>query len=377
MKSKRLKRNLLSLVLLVILSIAAIGCGSKDKGAVGGADKKALSDVAGDYYIDLSDLGMKLTIYLRLTDDGKFIFSNTTDFEVNKSSGVYKTGSDDYIMIYETVNGADKSISDGLTSSFFVDSDGNLDFTHCEKIYYGSASATTTSDSSDAKLKAVRITSDYKAPDTSTAFTAGTYTASVNGVSYAATFYVDDTYLILITDSSNGSWSYYSETGTYGVNVSQLALTPAGGSRAACDVISAQELSLSVPYVSDGLASDRQSLSFKKQDVKEKISSLSGTGTVTGTGESFDVTVTIYSDGSYMSRAGSFMENGVFVPDSSTGSYKIYPDNTETKIRGLNQISTVPSGTMSTDGNKLALQGFRVRNSENLTRYKCDIKNDY
>lgn len=370
---KKVTRKILTLALLVVLSIAAIGCGSGTAGTGGSVDNKALGEVAGDYYIDLSDLGMKLTIYLRLTDDGKFIFSNTTDFKVNKSSGVYKTGSDDFIMIYETVNGADKSISDGLTSNFFVDSDGNLDFTHCEKIYYGSASATTTSDSSDAKLKAVRIPENYKAPDTATEFTTGTYTVNVGDVSYAATFYVDDTYLILVTDNSNGNRSYYSETGTYGVNVSQLALTPTGGDRVSCDVVSAQELNISVPEVNGGLAAERQSLSFKKQDVKEKISSLSGTGTVTGTNESFDVTVTLYSDGSYMSRVGSFMENGIFAPDSSTGSYKIYPDNTETKIRGLNQISTVPAGTMSTEGNKLSLEGFRVRNSDSLTRYKCDV----
>ena len=71
-------------------------------------------------------------------------------------------GANDYVMVYESVNGADKSISDGLTSSFFVDDEGRLDFTHCEKIYYGSASATTTSDSSDAKLLAVKIPEGYE-----------------------------------------------------------------------------------------------------------------------------------------------------------------------------------------------------------------------
>lgn len=76
---------------------------------------------------------MKLVIYLRLTENGTFQFSNTTDFEINKSSGVVQKGANDYVMVYESVNGADKSISDGLTSSFFVDNEGRLDFTHCEK----------------------------------------------------------------------------------------------------------------------------------------------------------------------------------------------------------------------------------------------------
>ena len=117
----------------------------------------------------------------------------------------------------------------------------------------------------------------------------------------------------------------------------------------------------------------RETLTFKKQEVKDVTAKLTGTGTVTGTNESFDVTVLLYSDGSYTSRAGSFTENGVIVPDSKDGTFKIYPDNNETKLRGLNQIATVPAGTLSSESGSLKLEGFRVRNSDNLTRYKCEI----
>ena len=48
---------------------------------------------------------MKLVIYLRLTENGTFQFSNTTDFEINKSSGVVQKGANDYVMVYESVNG--------------------------------------------------------------------------------------------------------------------------------------------------------------------------------------------------------------------------------------------------------------------------------
>lgn len=160
----------------IVVSFAAVlalaGCGSSkttDSSNSSKTDKKAVEAVAGDYYLDLSELGMKLVIYLRLTENGTFQFSNTTDFEIIKAQVSFRKCKD-YVMVYESVNGADKSISDGLTSSFFVDDEGRLDFTHCEKIYYGSASATTTSDSSDAKLLAVKIPEGYEQPDTESAF---------------------------------------------------------------------------------------------------------------------------------------------------------------------------------------------------------------
>ncbi len=321
----------------IVVSFAAVlalaGCGSSkttDSSNSSKTDKKAVEAVAGDYYLDLSELGMKLVIYLRLTENGTFQFSNTTDFEINKSSGVVQKGANDYVMVYESVNGADKSISDGLTSSFFVDDEGRLDFTHCEKIYYGSASATTTSDSSDAKLLAVKIPEGYEQPDTESAFTTGTYTATGADRTYTATFYVDNTYVVTESRTENGEKQYFSETGTYGVNTSQLALTPEGKERISCEVLSDLELQIQV---------------------------LTGVDT----------------DSRYTSRAGSFTENGVIVPDSKDGTFKIYPDNNETKLRGLNQIVTVPAGTLSSESGSLKLEGFRVRNSDNLTRYKCEI----
>lgn len=390
-----------SAIVVSVVSFAAVlalaGCGSSkttDSKNSGKTDKKAVEAVAGDYYLDLSELGMKLVIYLRLTENGTFQFSNTTDFEINKSSGVVQKGANDYVMVYESVNGADKSISDGLTSSFFIDDEGRLDFTHCEKIYYGSASATTTSDSSDAKLLAVKIPEGYEQPDTESAFTTGTYTtytakgtalgemqgtaqsearseATGANRTYTATFYVDNTYVVTESRTENGEKQYFSETGTYGVNTSQLALTPEGKERISCEVLSDLELQI---QVLTGVDTDsRETLTFKKQEVKEVTAKLTGTGTVTGTNESFDVTVLLYSDGSYTSRAGSFTENGVIVPDSKDGTFKIYPDNNETKLRGLNQIATVPAGTLSSESGSLKLEGFRVRNSDNLTRYKCEI----
>ena len=85
------------------------------------------------------------------------------------------------------------------------------------------------------------------------------------------------------------------------------------------------------------------------------------------------MTVTLYSDGTYSSDAGGFVEGGIFVMDSASGSFKIYPDHPETGLRGLNQISTVPSGSFSYQDGRLVLTDFRLRASESLSRVKCGL----
>lgn len=374
---KKLKSKLIMLLVMVVILCTTALAGCKDNNTIkndGKTDEKSVMEIVGDYYIDLSDLGMKLVIYLRLSEDGRFQFSNTTDFEVNKSSGILKKGTNNYMMIYETVGGNDKSISDGLTSSFFVDETGQLDFSGCEKIYYGSASATTVSDETNAKLTASKIPENYKEPNAVSEFEAGTYTAEHEESHYTAVFYADNTYLLIKSNYENGSKKYFSETGIYGVNASQLALTPNGAARIACDIISDSQLELSIPTVADG--NNRENLSFTKQTVKEQVVKLSGEGTVTGSDEKFEAAVSLYSDGSYVSRADGFVENGIFVPDSESGTFKIYPDNMETKIRGLNQVSTVPTGVLMIENGIIRLEDFRIRTSENLTRYKCILIED-
>ena len=87
-----------------------------------------LSELANDYYIDLADFGMKLTIYLRLEENGNFMLSNALDFETNKGSGIFQKADDSYVMVYTSVNGEEKSVSDGITASFTVTEEGTLDF---------------------------------------------------------------------------------------------------------------------------------------------------------------------------------------------------------------------------------------------------------
>lgn len=365
------------LTVMLICSLAA--CGSTEENKT--VDTK---DVANDYYIDLTDLGMKLTIYLRLDGEGNFLFSNTLAFEVNKSSGTFRKSGDTYIMVYDSVNGEAKSVSDGLTSSFVVTEDGSLDFSSCEKIYYGSASADSSSaDNPDAKLIAKVVTDDFEAPDTSSAFQAGTYTTeavTVEGIKYShmITFYEDSSYLHIIRYKQDGKLMFDSETGTYGVSTTQLALSPTDveedsmASRVECEIVDGSNLKLSV-YASAG-AGERTVLEFAKAQSVPMLGFYDGTGVVTGSEETFAVTIMLYEDGSYEAVTDGFTEKGILVLDSADGYVKQYPDHPETAVRGLKQVETVPAGSIDYEETMIVLEDLRIRISESLTRYKCIVK---
>lgn len=156
---QKLKKGMMYLLMLSLL-VGLTACGGNQKDT---ASKEEMSEVAGDYYLDLSELGMNLTIYLRLEKDGRFQFSNTLDFEVDKSSGTFTETETGYMMVFESVNGEEKSVSDGITSSFFVTEEGALDFSGCDKVPYGSANIITVSSEDETiRLMANPVTEDDK-----------------------------------------------------------------------------------------------------------------------------------------------------------------------------------------------------------------------
>ena len=381
MKKLIKKGILLLLALCLTLGLAACGGDSStdNKTTTGTASGGNTAEVAGDYYLDLTDLGMKLTVFLRLNGDGTFIFSNTLDFEVDKSSGTYQEADGQYIMVFTSVNGEEKSISDGLTSSFVVMENGNLDFSVGGAVPYGSANINTTSaDDASIFLKGCVVTEDYEAPNAESAFSIGSYQAASveqDGVTYqhTITFYEDNTYLHFVVYEANGSKMFASEIGSYGVSTTQLALEPEGMetegmSRVESEIVDASNLKVSVNAYPG--AADRTTLDFAKTDMLNQVLSLSGTGEVTGTIDTFDAAMMVYTDGSYMTSAEGFTETGILVMDSVAGTVKQYPNHPETGVRGLAQVTTVPAGTIDDD----SLVDIRVRTSDSLTRYACTLK---
>ena len=361
-------RKTLILALSYLLAFSAFACADKKDGET----QNEGAAVTGDYYLDLTELGMKLTIYLRLKENGEFIFSNTPAFEVDKSSGTYQSAEGGYLMVYSSVNGQPKTAADGLTSKFIVNDAGELDFSVCERVYYGSAGAKTVSEE-DASIKLIgkRITENYNAASTETQFTKGVYSFVEGGKSVFASFFGDDTYLIFAVENETEKSAVISEVGRYGVSTTSLALTPQGGDRIACEVVDEKTLDISVPEIGGERGMHRFT---KHEGAIEALFTLAGDGKRTGTDENFEASLIIFADGSFESEACGFIEKGVIALDMETGSFKIYPDHPETGERGISLVGTVPSGKLSFDENgTLTLAELRVRTSSELFREKCDL----
>lgn len=374
---KRLKRAAL-LLGSAILVLGLTACGKEESEVKGTEDTEELD---GNYYIDLTDLGMKLTFYLDLEQDGTFMFSNTLDFEVNKSSGTWQKSGDDYMMVYDSVNGEEKSVSDGLITTFKALEDGSLDFTgESGCIHYGSATASTVgADEPDATLIAYPVTDGYEEQEEGTDFQSGVYASEdveEGGITYSHTvsFYEDGSYLHFTTYEEDGQKMFVSENGKYSVSTTQLALEPEEKDRVACEVVDDSNLKLSIlPYAG---ADVRETMEFKKTDAGEEMMKFSGEGSVKGRSDTFEVTMTLYRDGSYETTADGFTEKGILVMDSENNFIKQYPDHPESGVRGLNQVTTVPAGEMTEDSGKLTISSLRVRKAEELNRYECTVTQD-
>lgn len=368
---KKATRRWKAAILILCLLFSMTACG----GTGGTNETPDTKDVAGNYYLDLSDLGMKLTVFLKLEENGKFIFSNTLDFEVNKSSGTFQKSGEEYVMVFDSVNGEEKSISEGLTGSFFVDEEGRLDFSGSDTIPYGSARISTVSEDETAKLLGILVTEDYIAPTQESEFQTGSYGADPveqNGIYYShmVSFYEDNTYLHFVNWEEGGEMKFFSETGTYGISTTQLALEPEGENRVECEVTDGEHVTLSLlPF---GGTSERQNMTFTRTDSVGMVGTFQGEGTKKQDSSAFLAECTLYEDGSYEICADGFTENGILVLDS-VGSYlKQYPDHPETGQRGLSQVATVPAGILSSKG-KVIFGDLRVRTSESLAREICTV----
>ena len=67
----------LSLLLVVAMTFGIVACDKGKDDDKDGGDETGIEEVAGDYSIDLSALGMPIIVYLRIEEDGKFMFSGS------------------------------------------------------------------------------------------------------------------------------------------------------------------------------------------------------------------------------------------------------------------------------------------------------------
>ena len=210
----------LTLLLAVAMAFGMVACGDKTDETGGGTSD--VKDVAGDYSIDLSALGMPLIVYLRIGEDGKFIFSGATDFATDKNSGTVSKSSTGYLMVYSTINGGAAS---GETTRFTKESDGSLKFDGT--VYYGSTKPTSPMENEDTGkteyLYAVPYTEGGVGELTQlqNGVYYGTYTSTSTGMGagtvyeYYLTLREDDKFTSFVSFDMMGSTYYVYDYGTF------------------------------------------------------------------------------------------------------------------------------------------------------------------
>ena len=212
----------LSLLLVVAMTFGIIACDKGKDDDKDGGDETGIEEVAGDYSIDLSALGMPIIVYLRIEEDGKFMFSGSAEFTADKNSGTVSKSSTGYLMVYSTVNG---SAANGETTKFTKESNGNLKFDGT--MYYGSTTPTSPMENEDTGkteyLYAVPYTEGggEELVQLQNGVYYGTYTSTSTGMGagtvyeYYLTLRDDDNFTSFVSFSMGESTYYVYDYGTF------------------------------------------------------------------------------------------------------------------------------------------------------------------
>ena len=212
----------LSLLLVVAMTFGIVACDKGKDDDKDGGDETGIEEVAGDYSIDLSALGMPIIVYLRIEEDGKFMFSGSAEFTADKNSGTVSKSSTGYLMVYSTVNG---SAANGETTKFTKESNGNLKFDGT--MYYGSTKPTSPMENEDTGkteyLYAVPYTEGggEELVQLQNGVYYGTYTSTSTGMGagtvyeYYLTLRDDDNFTSFVSFSMGESTYYVYDYGTF------------------------------------------------------------------------------------------------------------------------------------------------------------------
>ncbi len=121
------RRNMI-LALILFLGIAFIGCGDNTTETTEPVEENT---IAGEYEIDITNLGMPLQFYLRIDEEDNFYLSNDRTFAVDKGHGTVGNSGETYMLIY-----SDSTNEVPKTSTFTVEEE-NLHFS--TTLPYGSS----------------------------------------------------------------------------------------------------------------------------------------------------------------------------------------------------------------------------------------------
>lgn len=353
---KKISTKFLAFLLALIMVSSLTAC-KKTEDSKG--DK--LSEVAGDYDIDLSALGMQLTVYLRINEDGSFKFSGKPDFEQDKNSGTVKKTETGYMMAYTVIN--NETVT-GKTTKFTKEEDGRLKFDGT--IYYGSTKPTSPmEDASGQTVYIYAVKHTGGADSESAALEIGAYTGVCETESkmgktvynYSLNLLEGGKFTAFVTFEMMGAQQYAYDYGTYNLMGAMCRMDSA----VYTDKETNKPVVESVVASADGVKANVKISPMKKELVDIELTKAAGEpellaeftaekemSGMMGEGE-WALTLAIFSNGSYKYTSvqkdddKTTMEETGFIGLSAMGEAYLLPDGMTEGLMGTydNETNTI------------------------------------
>ncbi len=314
---KRAWKAILAVVMAAVLAFGLAACNDPNTPGGGNVDIDA---VKGDYGIYVSDMNM--SVYLRITEDGKFKFSAEEEFTSDKAQGTVGKPDTSYLMMYTSVDGAAVTAGSTPNTHFTKESDGRLKFT--DRITYGSSGIAA---SEDAPIYAIPI-ADYEEPQV-IPVESDVYVTEVNFM-VNGTEVMTDLYLTLEEDSFTLFAMYMPETdlatgftflqsGAASSVMGMTALSIEGNDNYG-SVQGGENGTIKLTVEEDAFTTEGAEMG--KADVSKPIMAFTGEAP-TGMGSyNYTLTLDVYANGSYAYESAFVMGPMNFVY-TENGTYKV------------------------------------------------------
>ena len=221
-----MKRNLsvfMLILLTIILSISSFACNKTTTLSTTTTAELGYA-LAGDYEIDITNLGMPLIVFLRIDEDKNFFLSPDLNFDVDKGHGTIGQSGSTYMFIYSD------STSETPKTCTFLFENNNIHFQ--SSLPYGSSNLHASAvDENNPDITYYLVANVLLYQDYYGDFSGShTVTAMGSEIEYNYTLSLKSgcNYQFVSDFNVSGDASSYEETGTYSIDGTTLTLTPEG-----------------------------------------------------------------------------------------------------------------------------------------------------
>lgn len=214
----RMKNRLLLAILALFLSFVLLACQTTT------TTTKADFELAGEYEIDITNLGMPLVFYLKMETNGTFKLSSNRSYDVDKGNGTVGHSGGTYMLLY-----SDSTTEKPKTATFTV---VNHNLLFSTNLPYGASNISFSKvDETDPEITHYLMARIYAFEDRLGEY-AGSHTVSAMGseitYQYSITLKPGLEYSFRSDFTMGGDPYFYEEKGIFTISGTTITITPEG-----------------------------------------------------------------------------------------------------------------------------------------------------